>query len=65
MTPAFGAHVFDAGAGPSGFLAAHSYYLDSSSPAMANFGRIATGHYDQVTAPPPPDPEPVFPFVAD
>ena len=65
VTPAFGAHVFDAGEGPSGFLAAHSYYFDPSSPAMANFGRIATGHYDQVTAPPPPDPEPVFPFIPD
>ncbi|MFL6112167.1 MAG: alpha/beta hydrolase [Catenulispora sp.] len=66
VTPAFGAHVFDAGEGPTGFLAAHSYYLDPSSPAMANFGRIATGHYGQVTAPPPvKDVEPVFPFIAD
>jgi len=63
VTPAFGAHVFNAGEGPTGLLAAHSYYFDPSSPAMTNFGDIATGHYDQVTAPPPPeDPGPVFPF---
>lgn len=66
VTPAFGAHVFDAGEGPTGFLAAHSYYLDPSSPAMANFGRIATGHYGQVTAPAPvKDVQPVFPFIPD
>ncbi|GAA1996829.1 alpha/beta hydrolase [Catenulispora subtropica] len=65
VTPAFGAHVFDAGEGPSGFLAAHSYYFDPSSPAMANFGRIATGHYGEVTAPAPVETDPVFPFIAD
>lgn len=64
VTPAFGAHVFNAGVGPDGLLAAHSYYFDPSSPAMANFGQIATGHYDQVTSPPPvkPDPTIEFPF---
>ncbi|MBW8802373.1 MAG: hypothetical protein JF587_00695 [Catenulisporales bacterium] len=62
VSPTFGAHVFDAGEGPTGFLAAHSYYLDPSSPAMANFGRIATGHYGEVTAPAPVE-EPVIPFM--
>jgi hypothetical protein len=64
VTPAFGAHVFNAGVGPTGLLAAHSYYFDPSSPAMANFGQIATGHYNQVTSPPPVEAEPVnaFPF---
>lgn len=62
VTPAFGAHVFNAGVGPSGLLAAHSYYFDPASPAMANFGEIATGHYDQVTSPPPVEPDPVTPF---
>jgi hypothetical protein len=65
VTPAFGAHVFNAGEGPSGMLAAHSYYFDPSSPAMANFGRIATGHYGEVTSPPPVDPEPIIPFIPD
>lgn len=64
VTPAFGAHVFNAGVGPTGLLAAHSYYFDPTSPAMANFGQIATGHYNQVTSPPPVVPDPVtsFPF---
>jgi hypothetical protein len=65
VTPAFGAHVFNAGVGPSWDpLGAHGYYFDPSSPAMANFGEIATGHYNQVTSPPPVEPDPAlaFPF---
>ena len=62
VTPAFGAHVFNAGVGPSGLLAAHSYYFDPSSPAMANFGQIATGHYDKVTSPPPVEPDPAWSY---
>lgn len=65
MTPAFGAHTFNAGEGPTSFLAAHSYYFDPTSPAMTNFGRIATSHYDQVTPPPPPTPDTTLPFIAD
>jgi len=62
VTPAFGAHVFNGGVGPSGLVAAHDYYFDPSSPAMANFGEIATGHYNQVTSPPPVKPDPAWSY---
>lgn len=62
VTPAFGAHVFNGGVGPSGLVAAHDYYFDPSSPAMANFGQIATGHYNQVTSPPPVKPDPSWTY---
>ncbi|MBS2538812.1 hypothetical protein KGQ20_39305 [Catenulispora sp. NF23] len=62
VTPAFGAHVFNGGVGPSGLVAAHDYYFDPSSPAMANFGEIATGHYNQVTSPPPVQADPSWSF---
>ena len=63
VTPAFGAHVFNGGVGPSNdMIAAHDYYFDPSSPAMANFGQIATGHYGQVTSPPPVEPDPAWTF---
>lgn len=62
VTPAFGAHVFNAGVGPTGLVAAHDYYFDPTSPAMANFGQIATGHYDRVTSPPPVEPDPAWSF---
>lgn len=62
VTPAFGAHVFNGGVGPTGLVAAHDYYFDPSSPAMANFGQIATGHYTQVTSPPPVEPDPAWSF---
>ena len=62
VTPAFGAHVFNGGVGPSGLVAAHDYYFDPASPAMANFGQIATGHYNQVTSPPPVKPDPSWSY---
>ncbi|WP_194916957.1 alpha/beta hydrolase [Catenulispora rubra] len=63
VTPAFGAHVFNGGVGPSWDpIGAHDYYFDPSSPAMANFGQIATGHYGQVTSPPPVEPDPAWSF---
>ena len=63
VTPAFGAHVFNAGEGPSWDpLGAHGYYFDPKSPAMANFGEIATGHYGQVTSPPPVEDDPAWSF---
>jgi hypothetical protein len=63
VTPAFGAHVFNAGVGPSWDpLGAHGYYFDPTSPAMQNFGRIATGHYNNVTSPPPVDPDTNYPI---
>ena len=62
VTPAFGAHVFNGGVGPTGLVAAHDYYFDPTSPAMANFGQIATGHYNQVTSPPPVKPDPSWTY---
>lgn len=53
--PAFGANVFDAGAGSPDLLpgrAAHSSYFDVGSPALTNMGNIITGHYGQVTGRP-------------
>jgi hypothetical protein len=61
VTPAFGAHVFNSGVGPSDGVAAHSYYFVPGSPAMNNMGQIITGNYQNVTPPPPPEPMPTMP----
>lgn len=67
VTSAYGAHVFNSGDGPSNDFGvpAHSYYFTPGSPGMQNMGDIITGHYNQVTSPPPPkdDPNLVLPIA--
>jgi hypothetical protein len=58
-SPAFGARIFDSGAGGRGARLPHGVYFEPDGPGVTNIARIATGRYSQVTAPGEPhDPGP-------
>lgn len=52
LAPSFGATLFDSGTGTPGLfhgITAHSDVFNPAYPGPANIGRIATGHYSDIT----------------